>query len=147
MLAKMTELINALSVTQDPWCIVAGAATALHTGDWSDVRDIDVVVSLPDAHRLIARSGFIDRTDGGNDAFRSKVYATRPGPVEIDIFADFEICTAVEWSRIDPVPVPIETPAGTIYVPEVREQLAITRMLGRAKDGPRIIKLEKLLRV
>lgn len=145
MLAKMTELINALSTTQDPWCIVTGAATALHTGDWSDVRDIDVVVSLPDARRLIARSGFIDRTDGGNDAFRSKVYATRPGPVEIDIFANFEICAAGVWSRIDPFPVPIVTPAGTVYVPEIRKQIAITRMLGRAKDRPRIIKLENLL--
>lgn len=143
----MTELINAMSPARAPWCIVAGAATALHTGDWADVRDIDVAVSLPDAHRLIALSGFIDRTDGGNDSFRSKIYATRPGSVEIDIFADFEICAAGVWTRINPLRVPIVTPVGTVFVPEIREQIAITRMLGRAKDGPRIIKLEKLLRV
>jgi hypothetical protein len=141
----MTELINAMSRAQDPWCIVAGAATALHTGDWADVHDIDVVVSLPDAHRLIALSEFIDRTDGGNDVYRSKVYATLLGPVEIDIFAEFEICAAGAWTRINPLPIPVVTPAGRVYVPELREQIAITRMLGRAKDGPRIVKLEKLL--
>ena len=145
MLAKMTELISVMSPTQDPWCIVSGAATALHTADWSDVRDIDVVVSLADAHRLIARSGFIDRTDGGNAVYRSKVYATRLGSAEIDIFADFEICAAGAWTRINPLPVPVVTPVGTVYIPELREQIAITRMLGRAKDGPRIVKLEKLL--
>lgn len=146
MLARMTVLIEALAATRDAWCIVAGAATAIHTGDWSDVQDIDVVVSLSDAHRLIARSGFIDRTDGGNAFYRSSVFATRPGSVEIDIFADFEICVAGVWSSVRPRPTPVETPAGTVFVPEVHEQLAMTRMLGREKDDTRIRKLEACIR-
>ena len=146
MLARMTALSEALSATRDAWCIVAGAATAIHTGDWSDVQDIDVVVSQADARRLIAHSGFIDRTDGGNAVYRSSIFATRPGSVEIDICADFEICVAGVWSSVRPTPTPVETPAGTVSVPEIHEQLALTRMLGRQKDGPRIRKLEACIR-
>jgi hypothetical protein len=54
----LITLITAFSVTRDPWCIIAGAATALHTGEWSDVHDIDVVVSVDDAGRLIASGAF-----------------------------------------------------------------------------------------
>jgi hypothetical protein len=146
-LAGLAALIAALPVATDPWCIIAGAATALYTGDWSDVSDIDVVVSVADAHRLVADGGFIDRTDGGNGTYRSRIYATKPGPVEIDIFADFEVRTGGVWTPVMPTPVAIETAVGTVFVPNVEQQLAITRMLGREKDLPRIARLEQLLAV
>lgn len=144
-LDALATLIDAFSITRDPWCIIAGAATALHTRDWTDVHDIDVVVSVADARRLVASAGFIDRTDGGTHVYRSEVYATRPGPVEIDIFGDFEICVGGDWTPVMPTPIAIETPGGTVFVPGLQEQLAITRMLGRPKDSPRIEKLERLL--
>lgn len=144
-LAGLSTLIDAFSVTRDRWCIIAGAATALHTSDWTDVSDIDVVVSVADANRLIASAGFVDRTDGGNGTYRSAIYATRRGEVEIDVFGDFEICVSDFWTPVMPTPVAIETPAGTVFVPTVEQQLAITKMLGRPKDSPRIARLERLL--
>lgn len=141
----LSNVITAFSVTQDPWCIIAGAATALHTGDWSDVHDIDVIVSVADARRLIAGADFVDRTDGGNDVYRSVIYASRPGPVDIDIFGDFEIYAGGRWTSVTPTPIALDTPAGTVFIPGVQEQLAITRMLGRPKDSPRIARLEQLL--
>jgi hypothetical protein len=144
-LAALATLIDAFSVAQDPWCLVAGAATAIYTSDWTDVSDIDVIVSVADARRLIASSGFIDRTDGGNSTYRSAVYATRPGAVEIDVFCDFEINVGGAWTRVSPTPVAIETTVGTVFVPSIKEQLAITQMLGREKDKPRIGRLERLL--
>lgn len=146
-LVGLTALIDAFTASSDPWCIIAGAATALHTSDWSDVHDIDVVVSVADACRLVAGCGFVDRSDGGNGTYRSAIYATRPGEVEIDIFADFEICVGGIWTPVMPTPIAIETPAGVAFVPSVEEQLAITRMLGRPKDSPRIARLEVILAV
>jgi hypothetical protein len=146
-LPALATLITAFSVMQEPWCIIAGAATALHTGDWSDVHDIDVVVSVADARHLVNAAGFVDRTDGGTNVYRSAIYATRPGPVEIDIFGDFEICVGGIWTPVMPTSVAIDTPVGTVFVPRVQEQLAITRMLGREKDRLRIAKLERLITI
>ncbi|GLQ53634.1 hypothetical protein [Devosia nitrariae] len=140
----LRALVGVLRITRDPWCIITGAATALYTGDWSDVQDIDVVVSVGDARRLLS-AGFVDRTDGGRDRYRSAIYATREGSVPIDIFADFEINTAGGWLPILPMPMPLNSPVGTVYVPSVQEQLAITRILGRAKDAARIDRLERLI--
>ena len=146
-LVALATLISTFSGSKDPWCIIAGAATALHTNDWTDVSDIDVVVSVADARHLVATGGFVDRTDGGKGVYRSKVYATRPGPVEIDVFGDFEICARGVWTPVMPTPVAIETAVGTVFVPSIPQQLAITQMLGREKDKPRIARLEQLLAI
>lgn len=141
----LATLITVFSITRDPWCIVAGAATALHTGDWRGVQDIDVIVSVEDARRLIASGAVIDRTDGGSAPYRSVVYATINAPMPIDLFAGFEIHSGGEWWPVAPTPTPFETPVGTVYVPNLREQLDITRRLGRPKDLARIWRLENLL--
>jgi len=142
----LRHTLDLLSLAKSPWCIIAGSATALYTRDWSDVLDIDVIVAVDEARRLIASGTFTDHTDGGSSRYRSVVYATNDnGPMPIDICADFEVHVDGSWRPVRPTPTPIDTPAGTIYVPSLREQLEITRLLGRPKDAPRIARLEALL--
>jgi hypothetical protein len=63
----------------------------------------------------------------------------------IDVFAEFEVFAGGSWRPVHPTPTPIEHNAGTVYVPSLREQLDITRKLGRPKDLARIARLESLL--
>ena len=146
-LTTLRCLVDLMGASKDPWWIITSAATALHTLDWSDVRDIDVMVSRRDARMLLASAPFMDRTDGGTEKFRSSLYATLDLPgLPIDIFADFEICRHGHWSRVLPATrLSLEIEAGLVYTASIREQLAITKALDRAKDASRIAKLQALI--
>lgn len=136
-------LLDLSAEIRDPWWIIGGAATALITGSVADVHDIDVVLSPADARRLIAVLGLQDSTDGGTERFRSEVYATwRAPPVPVDLLGGFQVKAGDHWTPVAPkTRRPFQTPAGTVFLPSVEEQIEITKLLGRPRDFERINRL------
>ncbi len=145
--AKPTPCVQALAFfldvaaeLRDPWWIIGGAATALIIDNDADVQDIDLLLSPADARRLITILGLPDSTDGGTERFRSEVYATwRVPPVPIDLLGGFQVKVSDHWTPVAPkTRQPFQTPAGTIFLPSVEEQIEITERLGRPRDFERI---------
>jgi hypothetical protein len=142
----LASLLNIASEIHDPWWIIGGAATALLTGNITDVHDIDVLLSPADARRLIAILELPDGTDGGSSRFRSDVYATWTAPpVPIDLLGGFQVKAGDHWTPVAPkTRQPFQTPAGTVFLPSVEEQVEITKLLGRRRDFERIERLNLL---
>lgn len=139
----LASLLKLSPDIRDPWWIIGGAATALITDSFTDVRDIDVLLSPSDARGLIAVLGLPDSTDGGTDRFRSEVYATwRAPPVPIDLLGGFQVKAGDHWTPVAPrTRQPFQTPAGTVFLPSVEEQIEITKLLGRPRNFERINRL------
>lgn len=136
-----------LVATEDPWWIVGSAGIALCGFDPETIRDIDVVISLEDARRLMSRHKLSNAADGGNHLFRSKVIL-RPdlGLVPVEIMSHYDINNAGTWTRLTPRTREIvELDGTTLFVPELDEQIEILNQLGRKKDLQRVAMIRSAL--
>ena len=141
-LAVLVEALDEARISE--WWILGGAATALFTADYADVHDIDVLLSPTNARRMIQRYPIAARTDGGTERFRSEVYGTWYLPVPIDFLGGFQIRSNGLWTTIWPhTRQPLETSAGTVFLPAIEEHIEITRLLGRPRDFERIARLRQ----
>lgn len=143
LIASLSSLIEVSGHLTGPWWIIGGAATALYAGDQGDdLHDVDVIVSVADARRLIERLDIEDRTDGGSERFRSRVYATWWLDLPVDFLGDFEVKINGTWRPVRPqTRNPFSTPAGVVFMPSLEEHIEITRTLGRPRDFERIARL------
>ncbi|WAC60918.1 hypothetical protein [Brevundimonas sp. SL130] len=130
-----------------PWWIFGGAAMALYGLTDLHVPDIDVLCAPRDARALLAALDGQIVPDPGEGLFRSAVFGRAPDqPVLVEVMADLEARDGAEWrpvaftSRhavfIDDVP---------LFVPDIRDHIALYRLFGRPKDLARIEQLERLI--
>lgn len=123
---------TAMAAARDPWWIIGSAAVALHGVSPIRVRDIDVVLSVVDAHRILPDLD-VPLTPGIADSrFRSEFYCqwTAP-PVPVDFMAGFHAYGELL------IPETREEISPGLFVPSRQELLAMLRYFGRPKDMER----------
>ena len=130
-----------------PWWVFGGAAMALYGLEEIHVPDIDVMCSPRDARTLLNALGGEVVVDPGEGLFRSAVFGRAPDQlIMIEVMADLVVRDGAEWrpagftSRrqvfIDDTP---------LFIPDVRDHIALYRLFGRPKDLVRVEQLERLI--
>ena len=120
----------------DPWWIIGSAAVVLLGGGISQVKDVDLMMSVRDADAFLRRAGVMARGTEKSDRFRSRVFGiwTAP-PVPVEVFGGFEVATNGAWR-----PVSFETREAIvvghsqIFVPSRSELVRLLETFGRPKD-------------
>ncbi len=148
--APLVETLGSVAAmmkeTRDPWWIIASAAAALHGAKPITVADVDVLLSVADAHRILPVLGIQPCQGPPNQLFRSKILAKWPAPpVPVDLMAGFEHRVGDTWHPVRPLTrQPIRIGAATVYVPERDELRRIIAGFGRPKDLERARLLAEL---
>ena len=136
----LVMVAHAMHDARDPWWVISSAAVALHGVAAVTVADVDVVTSVEDARRMMARLGVGPAKESASPIFRSTVFGrwTAP-PLMVEIMAGFHVATAAGWTEVLPrTRVPIGVEEATIYVPRRDELAEMLRLFGRPKDDERI---------
>ncbi|MCC2979048.1 hypothetical protein [Sphingomonas sp. IC4-52] len=132
----LSAVAQAMRSAHDPWWIIGSAAAVLHGAAPIEVADVDVVLSVPDATRILALIGLEPAAGGGSDQFRSEVFATwHDNALPVEFMAGFHVRTENRWS-----PVVLKTreaisvDGAEVFVPGRRELLELFASFGRLKD-------------
>ncbi|WP_156370317.1 hypothetical protein [Novosphingobium sp. Leaf2] len=136
-----------LAGARDPWWIISGAAAALHGAAPICVSDVDVVLSIADAHRLMARIGVGPAPRSHHPRFWSEVFARWTAcPLVVEFMANFRLRDADGiWRGVEPATrCAIVVDAVTVYVPDLQDVRALFERLGRPNDRARIRLLDRL---
>jgi hypothetical protein len=67
-------MIDAVRDARDPWWVISGAAVALLGVTPIEVGDVDVLMSIGDAQRLMDALGVVPIGDGESSIFRSMLF-------------------------------------------------------------------------
>ena len=132
---------------RESWWIFGGAAMALYGLTDSHVPDIDVLCAPRDARSLRSALGGVVIPDPGEGLFRSAVFGRAPDqPILVEVMADLETRDGAEWRPVvfaSRRRVFVEdTP---LFVPDIRDHIALYRLFGRPKDLARVEQLERLI--
>lgn len=129
-----------LAETRDPWWIVGSVAMGLIDIDPGDMRDIDVLVSEPDARGLMRRHGLDNAVDGGTDRFKSDILLyPRLGPIRVEVMGGYRIRDGEDWELVAPqTRQKIQIDDIDLFVPDRTEQAQLLQRLGRSKDVQRL---------
>ena len=131
---------DALAGAQDPWWVVSSAAVALHGVTPVEVGDVDVLMSVGDARRMMDRLGVVPIEDGASLLFRSTLFGrwTMP-PLVVEIMAGFHVATSAGWAEVLPrTRVPVLVGGSVVHVPDRAELAEMLRLFGRPKDLERV---------
>lgn len=146
LVASLKAVAEVMENARDAWWIIASAAVALHGADPGPVADVDVLLSLRDARRIIPLLGL--PVQGGSDhaEFRSTIFATwRELPLPVEFMADFHHCRDGHWHPIVPTTRErIAVDGKTLFVPDRAELGNILQSFGRPKDLARAVRLAAL---
>lgn len=118
--ASLKTVGDAMVESHDPWWIIASAAVALHGADPGHVVDVDVLMSVPDARRILPSIGIELRHGSAHAAFRSSVFGTWNGTVlPVEFMAGFHRRSGEAWLPVLPVTRrPVEIHGVLVFVPE-----------------------------
>ncbi len=128
---------------QDEWKLIGSAAAHIAGADVGDIHDVDLVLSPFDARALALRwKARLLPPPPPHAQFRSDPFYRFDGPLTVEAMANFEINIAGDWRPVD---LKTRLAIDGLFVPDVEEQIALLKLMGRAKDAPRIEALEALL--
>ena len=129
---------------KDPWHIIGSAAAHVAGAEVGKINDIDLLLSIRDIEML--REKWPEIPAGppvASDQFRSEIFYRFETPMPVAAMAAFELrARDGDWVAIAPK---TRIRHGDLYAPDIAEQIAILRLMGRAKDAPRIAALQRLL--
>ena len=136
----LVMVAEAMRDAQDPWWVISSAAVALHGVVPIEVGDVDVLMSLADARRVMDRLGTMPIKDGANSLFRSTLFGRwETPPLAVEIMAGFHVATSAGWTEVLPrTPVSLPLDGRVVYVPDRAELAGILKMFGRPKDLERV---------
>lgn len=147
LLASLAMISSRAPGPCEDWLIIGSTAARLCGADL-EPDDIDVIASSYTIRAFLEAFGLQENNRIGHDIFRSRIFQRfEPGnATPIEFMGDMILI------RENPrVPMPIQTRVeivgtyGSVFVPDLKEQIAILRRFGRAKDLARIPKLEAAL--
>lgn len=122
-----------MALAQDRWWIIGSAAVALHGADSGVIDDIDIVLSVNDARRVLPPLGVPLTPGGGDTRFRSEIYERWAiPPVPAEFMAGFDLNRRGEW-----VPVRFQSRDEVrpgLFVPSRDELHQLLLDFGRQKD-------------
>lgn len=127
----------------DPWWIIAGAAVALHGADPGHVADVDLLLSVADARRILPTIGIEPRPGTPHPAFRSSIFGTWTATaLPVEFMADFQRRSGEAWLPVRPATRQVVKVQGAVvFVPERTELHAMLTAFGRPKDTERARRL------
>ena len=130
----------AMADAQDPWWVISSAAVALHGVEPITVGDVDLLMSVGDARRLMDKLGVAPIEDGASAMFRSTLFARwETPPLVVEIMAGFHVATGAGWTEVLPrTRVPIIVQGRVVYMPDRVELAEMLRLFGRPKDLERV---------
>ena len=119
----------------EPWWVIGSAAVALHGADAGPIGDVDVLLAVTDAERLLPRLGLAVAGGQADERFRSAVFArwTAP-PLPVEFMAGLEVKDEVGWTAVHPA---TRVAVAGLYLPDRAELVTILRRFGRPKDHAR----------
>lgn len=133
-LARLADAVG--GEASEPWWIIGSAAVALHGAAVADIRDVDLMMGLADAQRLLAQLGLQPEPDSHHPQFRSELFAVWwETPVPVEVFAGFSLANPEGWR-----PAVLQTREAvsvlgrTLYVPSKHELHELLLSFGRPKD-------------
>ena len=134
--ASLHAVAAAMAVARDPWWVITSAAVALHGADPGPVADVDVLLSVEDAQRILPSIGVEVRQGSAHPDFRSSVFGTWiDPPLPVEFMAGFHHRSASDWHRVAPsTRQPIDIEGSTVFVPEKAELKRMLEAFGRPKD-------------
>lgn len=137
--ASLNAISNVMAETHDPWWIIASAAVALHGADPGHVADVDVLLSVADARRILPAIGVELRPGSAHAASRSSIFGTWSGTVlPVEFMADFHRRSGEAWLPVRPATRrPVEVGGVVVFVPERAELQGMLAAFGRPKDMER----------
>jgi len=137
--ASLNAIGNVMVEAHDPWWIIASAAVALHGADPGHVSDVDVLLSVADARRILPAIGIELRSGTAHAAFRSSIFGTwTETALPVEFMADF-------YRRLGEARLPVRPSTRqsivvegvAVFVPERLELQAMLTAFGRPKDMER----------
>ena len=131
-LARTLDAVAAAAaVLQERWWII-GSTAAFLVGLDEQPKDVDLLTSEADAHRLMKHWRLEPTLPSASDLFRSSIFAMATfAPLPIEVMAGLNVRgeplvpttrLALPWSK------------GLLHVPEPQEQISILERFGRDKD-------------
>ncbi len=128
--------VDAMRDARDPWWVISSAAVALHGVAPIEVDDVDLVMSVGDARRLMDALGITPIEDGASSLFRSTLFGRgETPPLVAEIMAGFHVATAAGWTEVLPrTRVPILVEGCVVYMPDRAELAGMLSLFGRPKD-------------
>lgn len=141
--ASLNAIGSILDGAHDPWWIIASAAVALHGADPGHVADVDVLLSVADARRVLPTIGIEPRPRSVHTAFRSSVFGTWTGTaLPVEFMADFQRRSGDTWLPVRPAtPQAVKVGTTVVFVPDRQELHAMLTAFGRPKDMERARRL------
>lgn len=129
----------------DPWWIISSAAAALHGADVSDVADVDLLMSVRDARRVLAVIGLAPQAGTASPHFKSKIFGCwHDPPLPVDIMGGFQVAASAGWRPVRLSSRERVTVDGhALHIPSTKELIGLYRVFGRPKDLQRALVLEE----
>ncbi len=136
----LVTVADAMRDAQDSWWVIASAAVALHGVTPIEVGDVDVVMSVGDARRVMDSLDITPIEHGVSSLFRSTLFGRwETPPLIVEIMAGFHVATAAGWTEVLPMTrVPILVEGCAVYIPERAELAGMLSLFGRPKDLERV---------
>ena len=137
---SLVMVAEAMRDARDPWWVIASAAVALHGVTPIEVGDVDLVMSVGDACRLMDALGITPIEDGASSLFRSTLFGRwETPPLVVEIMAGFHVAAAAGWTEVLPrTRMPALVEGSVVYVPERVELAGMLGLFGRPKDLERV---------
>ena len=142
-LVRSAELIARIMPAGADWWIIGSAALAL-SGIDVEPRDIDVFAASDVMEAVRATLG-VAAMPSSSDRFRSDPYFQfhPEAGVEIDFMGGLQVWSESEWISLHiESKCPVTCGSGTLFVPNLDDQVCILRLFGRPKDLARIALIE-----
>jgi hypothetical protein len=136
----LVMVAEAMRDARDPWWVISSAAVALHGVTPIEVGDVDVLMSLADAQRVMDQVGVVPANDGARALFLSTLFGRwETPPLVVEIMAGFHVAKGAEWTEVlPPTRMPVLVEGSVVYVPDRVELAEILRLFGRSKDLERV---------
>lgn len=146
LLATLRVIGTVMEQARDPWWIIASAAVALHGVDAGRVADVDVLLSVTDAKRVLPALGIEPQQGSAHPAFRSSIFGTwTAAALPVEFMADFQRWSGAAWVPVQPATrhaVKVDTV--NVFIPDRPELQAMLAAFGRPKDLERLRSLAAL---
>jgi hypothetical protein len=146
LLATLKTVADVMNAARAPWWIIASAAVALHGADPEHIGDVDVLLSIADATRILPSLGIPTEKGSKHPDFRSTIFGTwGRAPLPIEFMAGFSYRSKTQWLPVEPrTRKPIAVDGVTVFAPERAELIGLLTAFGRPKDIERARRLAAL---
>ena len=136
LLVSLRALLTSPLKDAGDWWLIGSTAARLSGADLVP-EDIDVFGPAAAMTAIVNHFGGASLSGTPGERFRSQPFCrlTVADGLPIEVMGDLEVKSEGIWQKLHiESRVAVATPAGTVYVPSLDEQIAIFELFGRDKD-------------